>query len=61
VVLITAGALENLRKTCSPGNPAPRRNPWLKRTRTDAIVKKFYLYENDYELINLNRKTLIIY
>jgi hypothetical protein len=27
VVLITAGAPENSRKTCSPGNPAPGGNP----------------------------------
>jgi hypothetical protein len=26
---------------CSVGNPSPRENPGLKRTRTDAILKKF--------------------
>jgi hypothetical protein len=26
---------------CSAGNPPPRENPRLKRTRTDAILKKF--------------------
>jgi hypothetical protein len=26
---------------CSAGNPPPRGNPGLKRTRLDAILKKF--------------------
>jgi hypothetical protein len=29
-------------KNCSVGNPPPRGNPGLKRTRTDTILKKFY-------------------
>jgi hypothetical protein len=29
-------------ENCSTGNPPPRGNPGLKRTRTDAISKKFY-------------------
>jgi hypothetical protein len=41
VVLITAGAPENPRKTCSLGNLAPGGNPGLKRTQ--ASTKKTYV------------------
>jgi hypothetical protein len=34
--------LKNPQKTCSPENPALGRNIGLNRTRTDAILNKFY-------------------
>jgi hypothetical protein len=43
VVLIAAGAPENSRKTCSPGNPAPRGNPGLKHTQVGGVFLKFFM------------------
>jgi hypothetical protein len=43
MVVTTAGAPENSRKTCSQGNPAPGGNPGLKRKRVGAILKKFFV------------------
>jgi hypothetical protein len=50
VVLITAGAPENSRKTCSLGNPAPGGNSGPKRTWVGAIKKKNY--ENYFKIKN---------
>jgi hypothetical protein len=59
VVLITAGAPGNLRKTCSLENPAPGGTPGLKSTRVGAILKKVFFYENDLKIKkNLIRKVL---
>jgi hypothetical protein len=58
VVLITAGAPENSRKTCSPGNPAPGGNPGLKLTRVGAIFKMFYMKTSLKSEINLILKVL---
>jgi hypothetical protein len=42
-------------KNCSAGNPPPFVNPGLKRTRTDAILKKFAFKMNFKSKINLKR------
>jgi hypothetical protein len=61
VVLITTGAPENSRKTCSPGNPAPGRNPGLRPPRYRRHLKKV-LYENDLKIKNKpNPKTSYLY
>jgi hypothetical protein len=50
VVLITAGAPENSRKTCSPGSPTPGGNHRLKRTWVGNIST--VLYENGIKIKN---------
>jgi hypothetical protein len=40
---------------CSAGNPPPFVNPGQKRTRTDAILKKFKFKRNFKLKINLKR------
>jgi hypothetical protein len=42
-------------KNCSAGNPPPRGNPGIKRTRTDAILKKFEFKKNFKLKINVKR------
>jgi hypothetical protein len=42
-------------KNCSAGNPPPFGNPGLKRTRTDAILKKLEFKMNFKLKINLKR------
>jgi hypothetical protein len=40
---------------CSAGNPPPRENPVIKRTRTDDILKKFKFKMNSKLKINVKR------
>jgi hypothetical protein len=42
-------------KNCFAGNPPPRENPGLKRTRTDDILKKFDQNMNSKLKINVQR------
>jgi hypothetical protein len=46
------------KKHAPPGNPAPRGNPGLKRTREGAIFKKFFLKTIFKSNINLIQKVL---